>query len=230
MERTQSVPIRSQLRTIAGNSHFRALIMIKVTHLLALSVGGGSLLFFFKFVIQRDLQTLGLYGALITIIWALAMPVWVRVAGRRGKRYGYFLATLAYSAIVLSWFFATADESNAGLVARGIAFGVVSGGLLLMGNAMLQDVMDDDFRRTESRKNGMFAGSYSMIEKITSGIGAQILGIVLSVSGFNRAVEVQTEGAIQGIYFAVAGVPGALMLISLFFIARYRLDESRLGS
>jgi len=227
---TKSAPITSQLRTIARNSHFRALIMIKITHLLALSVGGGSLLVFFKFVIQHALQTLGLYGALITIVWALTMPIWVRVAGNRGKRYGYFLATAAYSAIVLSWFLADAGESNLGLVTRGIAFGIVSGGLLLMGNAMLQDIMDDDFRRTEFRKNGMFAGSYSMIEKITSGIGAQILGIVLSMSGFSRIAETQSESAIQGIYVAVAGIPGVLMLISLIFIARYRLNESRLGS
>ncbi len=31
-----------------------------------------------------------------------------------------------------------------------------------MGNAMLQDVMDEGYPRTGHRKNGMFAGSYSL--------------------------------------------------------------------
>ena len=228
-EAPRSMPIGEQLKIIVRNPHFRALMMIKITHLLALSVGGGSLLFFFVYGLAYDLQTLGLYGAVTTIVWAITMPVWVKVAGKRGKRFGYFVATLAYSVIVLSWFFAGANEPMAGLVIRGIAFGIVSGGLLLMGNAMLQDVMDDDFRQTGVRKNGMFAGSYSMMEKISSGIGAQILGLVLSMSGFDRGAVTQTETAIQGIYIAVAGIPAALMLVSLWFIARYGLDESSLS-
>jgi hypothetical protein len=32
-----------------------------------------------------------------------------------------------------------------------------------MGNAMLQDIMDHDFRVTGKRKNGLFAGLYSLI-------------------------------------------------------------------
>ena len=93
---------------------------------------------------------------------------------------------------------------------------------------MLQDVKDEDYRRTGHRKNGMFAGSYSLIEKVTSGIGAQILGLVLSLTGFVRGVDVQSESAVQGIYVVVAVIPGLLMLASLFVIRTYRLDESRL--
>ena len=74
-----------------------------------------------------------------------------------------------------------------------MAFGVISGGMLLMGNAMLQDIMDEDFRRTAKRKNGLFAGFYSLVEKMTSGIGAQILGAVLSLTGFDRRAVEQTD-------------------------------------
>jgi Na+/melibiose symporter-like transporter len=74
----------------------------------------------------------------------------------------------------------------------------------------------------------MFAGMYSLVEKITSGIGAQILGLVLSLSGFDRLAETQSESAVDGIYVTIALIPGALMLLSLEVIRRYRLDESRL--
>ncbi len=223
-------PVGQQLAALVGNPHFRALLMIKVTHLLALSVGAGSLIFFFLFALGYDMQTLGIYGAIKTIVWALTMPLWTRVAANRGKRFGYFVGTLAYSVIALSWILADHGEPMAGLVIRGVAFGVVSGGLLLMGNAMLQDIMDEDYRRTGVRKNGMFAGSYSLIEKITSGVGAQILGLVLSLSGFERGATMQSDTAIQGIYLAAAGIPALLMFVSLWFIRAYRLDESRLLS
>ena len=222
------IPLSTQLKTILANHHFRTLLWIKVTHLLALAVGAGSLFFFFRFALDRDPQTLGIYGAVTAAVWALTMPLWTRIARFRGKRYGYFVATLAYTVLTLSWLLSGPEESLAILLLRGAAFGVISGGMLLMGNAMLQDVMDHDYRKTGNRKNGMFAGSYSLVEKLTSGIGAQILGIVLSVSGFDRTAPAQTETAVQGIYVAVAMIPAVLMLVSLYVIRAYRLDESEL--
>ena len=130
--------------------------------------------------------------------------------------------------MTLSWLLAGPDEPMLALLGRGVLFGLIAGGMLLMGNAMLQDVMDEDYRRTGQRKNGMFAGSYSLIEKVTSGIGAQILGLVLSTTGFLRDASVQSDSAVQGIYLVYAVIPGLLMFVSLFVIRAYRLDESSL--
>ncbi len=219
-----------QLLLVFGNRHFRNLMMIKVLHLLALSVGAGSYVFFFRFVLGYDLQTLGLYGAVTTLVWALSMPFWTKVARVRGKRFGYAVATLAYSLLTFSWYFASANEPMALLLGRAVLFGAISGGMLLMGNAMLQDIMDEDFRRNGQRKNGLFAGSYSLVEKVTSGLGAQILGFVLSYAGFSRLAAVQSEEAVAGIVLATAVIPGLLMLISLGAIHAYALREDQLGN
>lgn len=224
------MPVRQQLAVILANSHFRTLIMIKVTHLLAIAVNAGSLVFFFRFALERDLQILGVYGGVTTAVWALGMPFWSRLARVKGKRFGYFVATSGYVLLTLTWLLAGPDETTAVLLLRAAGFGVISGGMLLMGNAMLQDVMDLDYRQTGKRKNGMFAGMYSLIEKITSGVGAQILGLVLSATGFDRLAPTQTESAVNGTYVTVAWIPAALMLLSLAVIYRYRLDERALES
>lgn len=223
-----ATPITTQLKMMAGNRHFLTLLLIKVTHLLAMSIGAGSLFFMFRFVLDTDLQTLGIYGAVTTLVWAVMMPMWTSIARKHGKRSGYLLATFAYSLVTLTWLFADADEALAMTLLRGAAFGVISGGMLLMGNAMLQDIMDEDYRRTGVRKNGMFAGSYSLVEKITSGVGAQILGAILSITGFDRAAQQQGDTALLGIYVVVGLIPAVLMLLSLFVIRAYRLDESKL--
>jgi len=222
------IPLRQQLRIILSNRHFLTLLAIKITHLLALATGAGSLFFFMKYALGYDLKVLGLYGAVTTFCWALSMPFWTRLAKTRGKRLGYFVATLAYVVVTLSWLLATRGEPMLLVMLRAVFFGVVSGGMLLMGNAMLQDIMDQDFRVTGNRKNGLFAGFYSLTEKLTSGIGAQILGAVLSISGFSRAASVQSETAIEGIYYTAALIPAILMLLSLIAIYHYRLDEREL--
>lgn len=224
------MPLRQQLFTIIANRHFLALMGIKITHLLALATGAGSLFFFMKFALGYDLKVLGLYGAVTTFFWALSMPFWTRLARTRGKRAGYFVATFAYVLITLTWLLAEPAEPMPLLMLRAMAFGIVSGGMLLMGNAMLQDIMDRDYRDTGKRKNGLFAGMYSLTEKITSGIGAQLLGAILSMTGFSRMASEQPASAIEGIYFAVAVIPAMLMLISLLPIWWYRLDEKQLTS
>ena len=221
-------PVREQLAVVVSNPHFIALMAIKVTHLLALAVGAGSLVFFFRFALGYDLKMLGTYGAVTTAVWAVTMPVWSRLARVKGKRFGYFVATTGYALMTFSWLAAGEQEPIEMILLRAVGFGAISGGMLLMGNAMLQDVMDLDFRETGKRKNGMFAGMYSLVEKITSGIGAQILGLVLSLSGFDRLAATQSESAVDGIYITIALIPGVLMLLSLEVIRRYRLDESRL--
>jgi GPH family glycoside/pentoside/hexuronide:cation symporter len=225
---TAAVSVRKQLATIMANRYFLALMAIKITHLLGLAIGAGSLFFFMKYALGYDLKVLGIYGAATTLAWAVSMPMWTRLARTRGKRAGYFVSTLGYLLITLTWLLAKPGEPMSLLLLRAVAFGFVSGGMLLMGNAMLQDIMDRDYRDTGKRKNGLFAGMYSLTEKVTSGIGAQILGAILSATGFSRMAADQPASAIEGIYVAVAVIPAALMLLSLLPIWWYRLDEKQL--
>lgn len=225
---TLQLPFAQQLRAVLSNGHFLALMFIKITHLLALAVGAGSLFFFFRYALGYDLQMLGLYGAVTTLAWAISMPAWTRLARTRGKRYGYFVATAAYVLVALSWLTAEQGEALGLLMIRATVFGVVSGGMLLMGNAMLQDIMDHDMRSTGEAKNGVYAGTYSLLEKLASGVGAQILGLVLSLSGFDRSAATQSPLAVDGVYLTASVIPAGLMLVSLYAIYRYRLDESLL--
>ena len=106
------------------------MMAIKVTHLLALSIGAGSLVFFFRFAIGYDLKMLGTYGAVTTAVWALTMPAWSRIARLKGKRFGYFVATAGYSLLTLSWLAAGDPEPLPLLMLRAVGFGAISGGML----------------------------------------------------------------------------------------------------
>lgn len=217
-----------QLKSIVKGRSYQMLLMIKILHLLGLAVGAGSLLFFFTAALEYDATMLGLYGMVTTITWTLVMPFWTRLANSIGKRKGYMLATALYTVLTISWLLAEPQEPAAQLFGRAFLFGILSGGMLLMGNGMLQDIMDDDFRRHCERRNGVFAASYSLTEKITSGIAAQILGFILAYTGYQRGAETQSPEAISGLYFTVGFVPAVCMGLSLLFIYYYTLHEDDL--
>lgn len=217
-----------QLRSIVKGRSYQMLLSIKILHLLGLAVGAGSLVFFFMAALRYDATMLGIYGMVTTLTWTLVMPFWTRLANRIGKRKGYMLATAFYTLVTLSWLLAEPQEAYAQLFGRAFLFGILSGGMLLMGNGMLQDIMDDDFRRHGERRNGVFAASYSLTEKITSGIAAQILGFILAYTGYQRGAAEQTAEAVRGLYFTVGIVPAICMGISLIAIYYYTLHEDEL--
>ncbi|MBO6505911.1 MAG: MFS transporter [Kordiimonadaceae bacterium] len=219
-----------QLRSIIKGRSYQMLLAIKILHLLGLAVGAGSLLFFFTGALKYDATMLGLYGMVTTLTWTIVMPLWTWLANRIGKRKGYMLATALYTIVTLTWLLAEPQEPFAQLYGRAFMFGILSGGMLLMGNGMLQDIMDDDFRKNGERRNGVFAASYSLTEKITSGLAAQILGFILAYTGYQRGAEEQSPDAISGLYFSVGFVPAICMGASLLFIYYYTLSEEDLRS
>lgn len=223
-----SMPLAGQLADVFSGRSFRMLMAIKVLHLLGLAIGAGSLLFFFRFALGYDAQTLGLYGAATTATWALSMPFWTRFAHRKGKRLGYMMATGAYTVLTLTWLLASNQEPMPLVLLRAAAFGFLSGGMLLMGNGMLQDIIQEDQSSSGELRAGLFAASYSLTEKITAGVGAQILGLILSFSGFDRALNVQSDEAISGIFFTIGFVPAVCMGLSMLAIQRYNLSEDSL--
>lgn len=217
-----------QLKSIVKGRSYQMLLAIKILHLLGLAVGAGSLLFFFTGALRYDATMLGIYGMVTTLTWTVVMPLWTRLANTIGKRKGYMLATTLYTLVTLSWLLAEPQEPMAQLYGRAFLFGILSGGMLLMGNGMLQDIMDDDFRKHGERRNGVFAASYSLTEKITSGIAAQILGFILAYTGYQRGAAEQSAEAVSGLYFTVGFVPAVCMGASLLFIYYYTLHEDDL--
>ncbi len=217
-----------QIRSIIRGRSYQMLLLIKILHLLGLAVGAGSLVFFFTAALAYDVTMLGIYGMITTLTWTLVMPLWTRLANAIGKRKGYMLATVLYTLVTLTWLLAEPQEPLPQLYGRAVLFGILSGGMLLMGNGMLQDIMDDDFRRFGERRNGVFAASYSLTEKITSGLAAQILGAILAFTGYQRGADVQSPEAISGLYFTVGIVPALCMGLSLLAIYYYTLHEDDL--
>ena len=76
-----------------------------------------------------------------------------------------------------------------------------------MGQSMLPDVIEYDFRRTGLRREGIFSGLYSVVEKVASTLAPSILLLTYAWFGFNAKAPTQTEATIDGIRYAAAFLP-----------------------
>ncbi len=99
---------------------------------------------------------------------------------------------------------------------------------------MLPDIIEYDRWRSGLSQEGLYAATFSLIEKIAYTAGPAMLGLLLSAAGFiavqkGQFVD-QPEAAITAIRVAVSIIPAVLSIIGGLIIGFYDLDEAKLKS
>ncbi|MFN7173170.1 MAG: MFS transporter [Thermaurantiacus tibetensis] len=220
------------LAVVLANRPFLLLLAAKVLQLVGLAAMQASILFFMVQVLKASEGVVGIYVGLTTVAMLASMPVWVGLGRRWPKKTLFILACLGYALVKLSFLLAVPGEPALLLHLRGVAGGVLTGGVLLMGQSLLPDAIDWDCRRSGIRREGLYAGAYSLVEKASMALGPLLVGLILSGFGFDpqaaRAGVAQGEVAIAGVYLGAALLPALLYAASTVPLLFYRIDEAAL--
>ena len=220
-----------QFRTAWENRPFMLLLGVKLTHLIGLAIFIAVLPFLFTRILKVSDTYLGLYFLLQGSLMLVSQPLWVQVSHRVGKRAGYFISVAIYSAAGLSWILAAEGEPVIGILARGFVAGFGAGGLLLIGQSMLPDTMEYDYQLSGQRREGVLAGVYTTVEKISFAVGPALAGLMLGAAGYIQSADVlveQPEAARMVIYACASVIPVATLVIGCLLLLGYDLTEERL--
>lgn len=159
----------------------------------------------------------------------LVMPVWQRVSARYGKRIGYVLATLVFTAGALG-LLATRVLPVGAVVACAAVVGVGYAGIQVFPLAMLPDVIGAEERRTGQRRAGLFAGVWTAGETLGLALGPALYGLVLAAGGYvsSSGEEVtQPAGALTAVVLGIGLVPALFALAGLPLLRRRVVEVSQ---
>lgn len=198
---------------IFSNGPFAYLLAAKLCQLVGLAAMSASILFFFKEVIGGGETMLALWGLVANVASIGSMLVWPILSKRYGKVSVYCVAVALYAAFGFSWLLAGPGESTIGVLIRAVGGGVFAGGLSLMGQSLLPDTMSVDHVRTGFRREGLFAGAYSFVEKASFALGPMAVGFIFQVMGF--ATKGKAGGDPEAVYIAVGMLSPGLYLLSI---------------
>jgi GPH family glycoside/pentoside/hexuronide:cation symporter len=210
------------------NKPFMLILLAKVFQLVGLASLTASILFLMKNVLQTPESSIGLYVTASTIGTLGAMPIWVRIGKRFAKRDIFMAACLLWSCLTASWLLAGAGEPLHLILLRGFVSGIFTGGLLLMGQSLMPDAIDADCKRSGVRREGVYAGAYSFVEKASMALGPLLVGLILQSFGFQPSLGkdvAQSAEAIRGIYLGAAVMPPILYVISVIPLWFFKLDD-----
>ncbi len=210
------------------NRPFLILLGVKFAHLIGFAVFIAVLPFLFTRVMQVSDTYLGFYFLLQASLMLASQPVWVWVSKTVGKRATYVIAACIYGLAGLSWLLAGQGEPGFAIGLRGFVAGIGAGGLLLIGQSMLPDTMEHDYRISGTRREGVMAGVYTTVEKFSFALGPALAGILLGAAGYIQSADptvAQPEAARIAIYACAAVIPVATLAISCLLLLGYDLKE-----
>jgi GPH family glycoside/pentoside/hexuronide:cation symporter len=156
-------------------------------------------------------------------------PVWAVIARRIGKERAFRIASILFGLAALSmagllwspgaWIYLPVAVAGAGYA-----------GMQSLPMSMLPDVISHDARIQGAGAAGAFGGVWTAGETTGMALGAGVLTVILTVSGYiattaGHAVT-QPGGAVAGIILAFSVVPAAIIALSLVSLARYPLRRS----
>ena len=227
--------VRNQVKLILNNKPFCTFIAAKSLIFIGSASAQGTLLFMGQFVLGRGEMILVGFGIGYTLGVMFSLPIWTRLIAKvLGKRNAFRIASIGLGLTMLTWWMATPDESLVIFYSRFFLMGIFSAGGLVAGSAMLPDIMEYDRHRSGVNQEGLYAATFSLIEKIAYTAGPAMLGLLLSAGGFisvqkGQFVD-QPDSAITAIRVAVSIIPAVLSIIGGLLIGFYDLDEAKLKS
>ncbi|NIK76263.1 GPH family glycoside/pentoside/hexuronide:cation symporter [Paenibacillus castaneae] len=177
--------------------------------------------FFSKYVLLAEEDS---NSILLGAIFIAAIPcvyLWGRLLQKWGPRKTVMAAVAVYAAAMLPFLFVS-SVAAAAIAAAAIGIGLA--GLLVLLDVLLSEIIDEDEKRTNVRREGMYFGMNGFIVRWGVSLQAVVLGIILETVGYVKDA-VQSEAAVWGIRSMLSIIPFTALLIALLFFYLYPIRK-----
>ena len=216
----------ADVAAVARNHGFVVVMLTKIPQSIALTAGYAAMLFFFTTVLGHTPAALAVWGVISNLCGIAALAFWIKAALKLGKKAVFFIGVIGYAGVTLTWMFAGRGEPLVLIALRAAMIGPFASAPVLMGQAMLPDVIEDDRKRHGHAREAAYTSVYSLVEKSCSAIGPFIAGWIFHFLHFDpRAGGVVTPDARHAVYICVVAIPVVSYLAGLIPLSFYKLDK-----
>lgn len=203
---------------------------------------GGAMAYYFAYIIESNLSlsfnifggstfvfTLAIFLLLGEISQMVGVVFTVPVSNLIGKKSTFALCLIALSVLSAGIYFVPMTMSGFWvLVALQVLICIGIGMVSPLMWSMFADVADASELKNGTSSVGLIFSSSSMAQKFGGTIGSTLLMVVLAWVGFDAALEVQTDTALEGIRALVSWIPALGTMLGLVFVLCYPLTEKKM--
>lgn len=195
---TQRIGWRERLASLAANRLLRWLLAVYLLQGIAFGITSTLVLFFVADVIGASYWAGG-FLSLYFITGIAALPGWLRLAARVGKRRAW-LVSMGGTVVVFLWTYwlGRGDTVQFALVCAGA--GIFLGATLALAPSLLADVMDHDRASAAGEREGLYSGIWGLFTKLNLALAAGLVLPVLQWLGYQTGMAAAQGSALSVMY------------------------------
>ena len=228
---TENVKVSDLWMEFVHNRPLRILAFFFITAFAMMAIGNAAGAYYINYNMHGNAAELSIFmglGSIPAFIFMPMIPAIKKLVGKKGM-FNIFLVTaivgmtLLYIVSVVPFlkhmwlvYIAQFIKSTGVIVATGYMW------------ALVPEVISYGEYTHGRRISGIVNALTGIFYKAGMALGGVVPGLVLSFVGFNSDALEQTVFAQQGILWLVAIIPAILLILAMFIISRYELDDQRI--
>lgn len=239
VSRKETIPFFKGIGLVWKNKDFRYVLIMFLCTWTAINLLQFIFLYFLQYWLKLDpygnLNMLGMqvstgdaiFGILF-IVAAVMLPLWVWISSKIGKSkaYIYGVGFFGLMLTVLIFFHASMPGLIRNVFIMCVLAGIGLSAAHVMPFSIIPDCIEYDELQTGHRREGVYYGFTTFIQKCATALALGLAGLLLDVSGYVPNAAEQTQEALTSIRVLFGPIPFALILVGCYCMFRYKIDRN----
>lgn len=230
-EKTHTVKYSDLFTEFVRNRPLRILAFFFITAFAMMAVGNSASAYYMQYNVHQAhaLPIFNALGSIPAFIFLPMVPAIKRAIGK--KRMFYVFLTIAIIGMAMLYVISTVDSLKDQLWLIYAAQFVKSTGIIVATGymwALVPEVISYGEWKSGKRISGVVNALTGIFFKAGFALGGVLPAVVLSITGFNKDLDEQSALAQQGILWSVVVIPAVLLVLAMFIISKYELEDDKI--
>lgn len=231
---TDNVKVSDLWLEFVRNKPLRILAFFFITAFGLMAISNSAGAYYINYNLHGTADQLSIFmglGSIPAFIFMPLIPKIKRMVGKKGMFYIFLMTAVVGMGLLYMISMIDALKEHMWLVY--VAQFVKSTGIIVATGymwALVPEVISYGEYTHGKRISGIVNALTGIFYKAGMALGGVVPGLVLQFVHFDKEAAVQTPFAEQGILWLVSVIPAILLLLAMFIISKYELDDDRIDS
>ncbi len=231
---TENVKVSDLWLEFVRNKPLRILAFFFITAFGLMAISNSAGAYYINYNLHGTADQLSIFmglGSIPAFIFMPRIPKIKRMVGKKGMFYIFLMTAVVGMGLLYMISMIDALKEHMWLVY--VAQFVKSTGIIVATGymwALVPEVISYGEYTHGKRISGIVNALTGIFYKAGMALGGVVPGLVLQFVHFDKEAAVQTPFAEQGILWLVSVIPAILLLLAMFIISKYELDDDRIDS
>lgn len=229
---TENVKVSDLWVEFVRNRPLRVLAFFFITAFAMCSIGNAAGAYYMNYNLHGSAGELSIFmglGSFPAFIFMPMIPAIKRMVGKKGMFYIFLMTAIVGMAML--YVISKMPNAHDHMWLVYVAQFIKSTGVIVATGymwALVPEVISFGEYTHGRRISGIVNALTGIFYKAGMALGGVVPGLVLGFVGFNKELTEQSVLAQEGILWLVAVIPAILLVLAMFIISRYELDDKRI--